>query len=112
MLPTGEQDRFPCIAGAGQRTDLLFQEGLNMHQAQRDEGANLFHLGAHIERLILFRSDELHAPQTASLLVSFGGSCNTFHDRLFSTPSEILNRSIAFHRASIVQGEPILSTTG
>ena len=62
------QRLFARMTSTGQLRDLVIEQLLDVHQAQRHQGSNHFHLGVHIEPGVLLAPDDVHLPQTTGLL--------------------------------------------
>ena len=87
------------MTNTGQLRDLVIEQLLDVHQAQRDQGQNHLYLGVHIEPGVLLAADDVHLPPTTGLLAILDRSEDTAHRGSFLLRVDELFATSSHHRA-------------
>lgn len=68
MAPSSNRRILVRVTRTGQLRDLVVEQLLDVHQAQRHQGANRLHLRVHIKFGVLLAADDLDVAQATGLL--------------------------------------------
>src|SRR5680860_69725 len=101
MASAKQVRRFSRIPRPGQGTHLGFEDLLNMHQPQRNEGTNTLHLTVHVKRLIVISPQHRRGSQAFRFLASLFAFRNTTHEvaPFLDGGDDILGRTPSHHRS-------------